>query len=81
MKPGTVLRAYGSMEKKSDAVPGSEWHDLPENHISGKIPKCAEVPAFSLKTHSAISEARRISRDPGVRGYSSMEDLKAALES
>ena len=30
---------------------------------------------------SAIDEARRISRDKGIRGYSSMADLKAALES
>ena len=43
---------------------------------------------FSLKleepneiTAAAIEEGRRIANDPSVRGYHSIEDLKAALES
>lgn len=31
-------------------------------------------------TLAAIEEGRRIARDPSVRGYTNMEDLKAALE-
>lgn len=31
-------------------------------------------------TVAAIEEGRRIARDPSVRGYTNMEDLKAALE-
>ena len=38
------------------------------------------MPAYSQKTLDAMAEARRISRDPDVKGYSSMEDLKAALD-
>ena len=40
-----------------------------------------ELPPFSPEALSAIDEARRLSRDKGIRGYSSMADLKAALES
>ncbi len=42
---------------------------------------------FSLKldvpneiTAAAIEEGRRIATDPTIKGYTSMEDLKAALE-
>lgn len=31
-------------------------------------------------TLAAIEEGRRIARDPSVRGYTNIEDLKAALE-
>lgn len=32
------------------------------------------------KTAAAIEEGRRIARDKSVKGYTSMEDLKAALD-
>jgi len=38
------------------------------------------MPSYNQKTLDAMAEARRISRDPDVKGYSSMEDLKAALD-
>ncbi len=48
--------------------------------LRGGLPFAVEVPKFSEKTLAAMSEARRISRDPDVKGYTDMEELKAALE-
>lgn len=48
--------------------------------LRGGLPFAVEMPAYSQKTFDAMAEARRISRDPDIKGYSSMEDLKAALD-
>lgn len=48
--------------------------------LRGGLPFSVEVPRYSQKTLDAMEEARRISRDPAVKGYSDMEELKAALE-
>ena len=48
--------------------------------LRGGLPFAVEMPTYSQKTLDAMAEARRISRDPDVKGYSSMEDLKAALD-
>lgn len=48
--------------------------------LRGGLPFAVEMPAYNKKTLDAMAEARRISREPDVKGYSSMEDLKAALE-
>lgn len=43
------------------------------------LPFAVEIPQYSEKTIEAMAEARRISRSPDVKGYTSMEELKAAL--
>lgn len=48
--------------------------------LRGGLPFSVEVPHYSQKVLDAMSEAKRISHDPDVPGYSSMEDLKKALE-
>ncbi len=48
--------------------------------LRGGLPFAVEIPQYSDKTLSAMAEARRISRNPDVKGYSSMEELKAALD-
>lgn len=48
--------------------------------LRGGIPFTIEVPRYSQKTLDAMAEAKRISRDPDVPGYTSMEALKRALE-
>ncbi|MGN0273899.1 MAG: type II toxin-antitoxin system RelB/DinJ family antitoxin [Chordicoccus sp.] len=48
--------------------------------LRGGIPFTIEVPQYSQKLLNAASEAKRISRDPDVPGYTSMDDLKKALE-
>ena len=48
--------------------------------LRGGLPFAVEVPAYSQKTLDAMAEARQISRDPDIKGYTSMEDLKRALE-
>ena len=48
--------------------------------LHGGLPFAVEMPRYSAQTIAAMEEARRISRDPNVRGYTSMEELKAALE-
>jgi len=48
--------------------------------LRGGIPFSVEIPQFSGKTIAAMEEARSISRDPGATGYTTMAELKAALE-
>ena len=47
--------------------------------LQGGIPFRIEMPGYNRETEEAIEEARRISRDPDVRGYDSIEELKTAL--
>ena len=49
--------------------------------LRGGLPFSVELPRYSEKTLSAMAEAKRISRDEDVKGYTSMEELKEALES
>ena len=48
--------------------------------LRGGIPFSIEVPDCSDKVLTAMEEARRISKDSSIPGYTSMEDLKKALE-
>ena len=48
--------------------------------LRGGLPFAVEVPKYSDKTLNAMAEARKISRDPDIKGYNSMEELKAALD-
>ena len=48
--------------------------------LRGGLPFNVELPRYSEEVLSAIAEAQAISRDPDVKGYDSIEDLKAALE-
>lgn len=47
--------------------------------LHGGLPFNVEMPHYSQKTLNAMEEARRISRDPDVKGYSSMAELEKAL--
>ena len=49
--------------------------------LRGGLPFPVEMPMYSKETLDAMAEARRISRDPEAPSYSSMEELKAALDS
>ena len=49
--------------------------------LRGGLPFAVEIPQYNQATLDAMAEARRISRDPDVQGYTRMADLKAALES
>lgn len=44
------------------------------------LPFAVKMPQYSEQTLNAMAEARHISRDPDVKGYTSMEELKAALD-
>ena len=48
--------------------------------LRGGLPFAVEVPQYAQKTLEAMAEAKRISADPAVAGYATMEELKAALE-
>ncbi|MBR3317015.1 MAG: type II toxin-antitoxin system RelB/DinJ family antitoxin [Atopobiaceae bacterium] len=48
--------------------------------LRGGLPFPVELPKYNQETLGAMAEARRISRDADVKGYTSMEELKAALE-
>ncbi len=49
--------------------------------IKGGLPFTVEDPHYNKKTLEALVEAKRISRDPNVPSYETMDELKAALES
>ncbi len=44
------------------------------------LPFNVEIPACNQETLDAIAEAKRISRNPNVPGYSNMKDLFEALD-
>ena len=48
--------------------------------LRGGLPFSVEIPHYSQHTLDAMEEARRISRDPNVKGCQNMEELKKALE-
>lgn len=48
--------------------------------LRGGLPFIVEMPRYNQRTLDAMDEARRISRDPDVRGYTSMDELRKALE-
>ena len=39
-----------------------------------------ETPPYKDRTLRAMEEAKRISRDPDIKGYTDMEDLKSSLD-
>lgn len=48
--------------------------------MRGGLPFKVEIPRYSKELLNAVDEAKRISRDPNVPGYTNMDDLKKALE-
>ena len=48
--------------------------------LRGGIPFSVEMPRFNQETLDAMEEARRISRNPQIKGYTSMDELRKALE-
>ena len=48
--------------------------------LRGGLPFAVEIPRYNQETLSAMAEARKISQDPSVAGYSNMTDLINALE-
>lgn len=46
--------------------------------LRGGLPFSVEMPHYNQRTLDAMDEARRISRDPGIKGYTSM-DLQKEL--
>lgn len=44
------------------------------------LPFSVEIPRYNQRTLDAMDEARRISRDPDVKGYTNMDGLPKALE-
>ncbi len=48
--------------------------------LHGGLPFTVEVPEYNQNVISAMEEARKISRDPDIKGYNNMDDLKKALD-
>ncbi len=48
--------------------------------MRGGLPFKVEVPQYTQELLNAATEAKRISHEPEVPGYTSMDDLKKALE-
>ena len=67
---------FGELSKPGTGVAeGHKWINL---GLPRPFP--VELPKYNRETLEAMAEARKISRDPDVKGYTSMADLKAALE-
>ncbi|HAX53223.1 MAG TPA: hypothetical protein DIW07_09390 [Lachnospiraceae bacterium] len=47
--------------------------------LHGGLPFNVELPRYSQRTLDAMEEALHISRDSDIKGYTSMEELKKAL--
>lgn len=48
--------------------------------LRGGLPFNIEMPRYNQRTLDAMDEAKRISRDPDVKGYTNMDELRKALE-
>ncbi len=48
--------------------------------LRGGLPFNIELPKYNEETILAMAEAKLISSDPNIKGYSNMADLKRALE-
>ncbi len=48
--------------------------------LRGGLPFSVEMPRYNQRTLDAMDEARRISRDPDVKGYTSTDELRKTLE-
>ncbi len=48
--------------------------------LRGGLPFAVEMPDYSQKVLDAMQEAKDISHDPDVKGYTSMDELKKALD-
>ena len=48
--------------------------------LRGGLPFNVEMPRYSQRTLDAVEEAKLISRNPDVKGYNTMEELRKALE-
>ncbi len=44
------------------------------------LPFKVEMPRYNEAALNAMEEAKNISRNPDIKGYSTMKDLKAALD-
>ena len=49
--------------------------------MRGGLPFSVEVPRYNQSVLEAMAEAKAISGNPDIAGYTSMEELKDALES
>lgn len=48
--------------------------------LRGGLPFTVELPQYSRKVIDAMIEAKSISHDPNIPGYTNMDELKKALE-
>ncbi len=48
--------------------------------LHGGLPFSVSLPKYNKETLAAMNESKRISKDPDVPGYDSVEDLRAALD-
>ncbi len=48
--------------------------------LKNGLPFDVSIPSYNETTLAAMEEARQISRDPSIKGYSNMQDLMSALD-
>lgn len=84
----TQIRIDANVKKEATALFSSLGMDLSgavniflrQCILRGGLPFAVEMPQYPQRLLGAAEEARRISRDPDTPGYTSMEDLRKALE-
>ncbi len=48
--------------------------------LNNGLPFNVELPKYNLETLKAMAEAKMISRDPNIKGYTNLDELFADLE-
>lgn len=84
----TQIRIDADIKKQSTKIFKSLGMDLSsainiflsQSVLRGGLPFSVELPHYNKDTLAAMAEARKISRDPDIKGYNSLEELKAALD-
>ncbi len=85
----TQIRIDSDIKKQASALFGKLGIDmsgavnlfLHQCVLRGGLPFSVEMPRYNASVLDAMQEARAISHNPEVKGYTNMEELIAALES
>ncbi len=87
MTTPTQIRIDADVKKKATALFANLGLDmssavnlfLHQCLLQNGLPFHVGMPNYSKETMEAMEEAKKIARDPNVKGYHSMEELKVAL--
>lgn len=88
VNPSTQIRINPAVKKQAAALFADLGLDmssavnmfLRQCILHGGLPFSVTLPQYNKETLAAMDEAKRIAHDPSVPSYSSLADLKKALD-